>query len=136
MTVPSQGHYGFHSFPVDDWFCLFIVYTYEFWLSLCKNARSSVILLLPLFVTRVTGLLTVVDQSLLTLPVHIGSSTIFIGVRVAQSYVFYEVFCRSLFVLLSLLFRSLYYLSSDFLFWLPLWYLQTLLTYCIINYRG
>jgi hypothetical protein len=21
MPVPSQGHYGFHSFPVVDWFC-------------------------------------------------------------------------------------------------------------------
>ena len=46
MPVPSQGHYGFHSFPVDWFVCL---YTYEFWLSLCKIARSSVILLLPLF---------------------------------------------------------------------------------------
>jgi hypothetical protein len=26
------------------------LYTYEFWLSLCKIARSSVILLLPLFI--------------------------------------------------------------------------------------
>jgi hypothetical protein len=24
MPVLSQGHYGFHSFPVVDWFCLFI----------------------------------------------------------------------------------------------------------------
>jgi hypothetical protein len=24
MPVPSQGHYGFHSFTVVDWFCLFI----------------------------------------------------------------------------------------------------------------
>jgi hypothetical protein len=24
MPVPSQGHYGFPSFPVVDWFCLFI----------------------------------------------------------------------------------------------------------------
>ena len=23
-SFPSQGHYGFHSFPVVDWFCLFI----------------------------------------------------------------------------------------------------------------
>jgi hypothetical protein len=42
----NKGHYGFHSFPVVDW------YTYEFWLSVCKIARSSVILLLPLYVTR------------------------------------------------------------------------------------
>jgi hypothetical protein len=24
LPVPSQGHYGFDSFPVVDWFCLFI----------------------------------------------------------------------------------------------------------------
>jgi hypothetical protein len=24
MPVPSQGHYGVHSFPVVDWFWLFI----------------------------------------------------------------------------------------------------------------
>jgi hypothetical protein len=24
MPVPSHGHYGLHSFPVVDWFCLFI----------------------------------------------------------------------------------------------------------------
>ena len=49
MPVPSQGHYGFHSFPVVDWFCLFM-----FWLSLCKIVRSSVILLLPLFEADLT----------------------------------------------------------------------------------
>jgi hypothetical protein len=43
MPVPSQGHYGFHSFPVV---CL---YNYEFLLSLFKIVRSSVILVLPLF---------------------------------------------------------------------------------------
>jgi hypothetical protein len=43
MPVPSQGHHGFHSFLVVDWF------TYEFWLSLWKIVWSSVILLLPLF---------------------------------------------------------------------------------------
>ena len=49
MPVPSQVHYGFHSFPVVGWFvCL---YTYEFWLSLCKIVRSLVIVLLSLFVS-------------------------------------------------------------------------------------
>jgi hypothetical protein len=24
IPVPSQGHYGFYSFPVVDWFCVFI----------------------------------------------------------------------------------------------------------------
>jgi hypothetical protein len=46
MPVPSQGHYGFHSFRLlTDFVCL---YYYEFCLSLCKIVRSSLILLLPL----------------------------------------------------------------------------------------
>ena len=54
MPVPSQGHYGFHSFPVVD--CFVCLYTYEFWLSLCKIVRSSVILLLPLFIDIVESI--------------------------------------------------------------------------------
>ena len=46
MPVPSQSHYGFHNFPfLTDFVCL---YTYEFWLSLCKIPLSSVILLYTL----------------------------------------------------------------------------------------
>ena len=46
MPLPSQGHFGFHSFRLlTDFVCL---YSYEFWLSLCKIVRGSVILLLPL----------------------------------------------------------------------------------------
>jgi hypothetical protein len=45
MPVSSQGHYGFHSFPVVDWFCLFIhLRVLTFPLLDC-----SVILFLPLF---------------------------------------------------------------------------------------
>ena len=52
MPVPSQGHYGFHSFRLlADFVCL---YSYEFWLSLCKIVPSSVILLLPLFTIQRT----------------------------------------------------------------------------------
>jgi hypothetical protein len=47
MPVPSQGHYVFTVLRLlTDFVCL---YNYEFLLSLCKIARSSVILLLPLF---------------------------------------------------------------------------------------
>ena len=47
MPVPSQGSLRFSVFRLlTDFVCL---YTYEFWLSLCKIVRSSVILLLPLF---------------------------------------------------------------------------------------
>jgi hypothetical protein len=45
-TLPSRGHYGFHSFRLlTDFVSL---YTYEIWLFICKIVRSSVILLLPL----------------------------------------------------------------------------------------
>jgi hypothetical protein len=40
MPVPSQGHYGFHSFPVVDWFYLFIY--------LCGRDRMVVGLLLDI----------------------------------------------------------------------------------------
>jgi hypothetical protein len=46
----KSGSLRFHSFLVFDWFCLFI-YLWV-WLSLCKIVRSSVILLLPLFIKR------------------------------------------------------------------------------------
>ena len=58
MPVPSQGHYGFHSFPVVDWFCLFIylwVLTFP-----CTIVRSSVILLLPLFGVSIGEMVKVV----------------------------------------------------------------------------
>jgi hypothetical protein len=46
MPVPSQGHCGFPVFRLlTDFVCLL---TYEFWLSLWKIVRCSVILLLPL----------------------------------------------------------------------------------------
>jgi hypothetical protein len=40
---------------LTDFVCL---YNYEFWLSLCKIVRSSVILLLPLFRTVLKQIIT------------------------------------------------------------------------------
>ena len=54
MPVPSQGDYGFHSFPVVDWFCLFIylrVLTFPL-----EDCSEFVILLLPLFVKNLIRL--------------------------------------------------------------------------------
>ena len=45
-SVSSSYYYYSSSF-----FLFVCLYTYEFWLSLCKIARSSVILLLPLFLS-------------------------------------------------------------------------------------
>jgi hypothetical protein len=51
MPVPNQGHYVFTIFRLlTDFVCL---YNYEFWLSLCKIFRSSVILLLTLLTLTV-----------------------------------------------------------------------------------
>jgi hypothetical protein len=49
----GMAHMGYMFFTVfrllTDFVCL---YNYEFWLSLCKIVRSSVILLLPLFMNE------------------------------------------------------------------------------------
>jgi hypothetical protein len=40
MPVPSQGHYGFHSFSLVDWFCLFIyLWVLTFPLEDCSEFR-------------------------------------------------------------------------------------------------
>ena len=47
MPVPSQGHYGFHSFPVVDWFCLFIyLWVLTFPLLDCSEFGNCVITLM------------------------------------------------------------------------------------------
>ena len=49
MPVPSQGHYGFHSFPVVDWFCLFIyLWVLTFPLKDCSKFGNFVITLIYL----------------------------------------------------------------------------------------
>ena len=49
MPVPSQGHYGFHSFPVVDWFCLFIyLWVLIFPLEDCSEFGNFVITLIYL----------------------------------------------------------------------------------------
>ena len=49
MPVPSQGHYGFHSFPVVDWFFLFIyIWVLTFPLLDCSEFGNFVITLIIL----------------------------------------------------------------------------------------
>ena len=68
-------------------------------------------------------LLPLVEKELHTIPEHLNSPTVFSGVRVTRTLDFCVVFCRSLFVLLSFFFGH----CVVYRFWLPLWYLQTLL---------
>jgi hypothetical protein len=50
MPVPSQGQYGFYSFPVVDWFCLFIfVWVLTFPLDDCSEFDNFVITLINSF---------------------------------------------------------------------------------------
>jgi hypothetical protein len=42
MPVPSQGHCGFHSFPVVDWFCQFMTFPLEY----CSEFGNFVITLM------------------------------------------------------------------------------------------
>jgi hypothetical protein len=124
MPVPSQGHYVFTVFRLlTDFVCL---YNYEFWLSLCKIVRSSVILLLPLFivfvaifpvlfsfltyhrvVTRLTRRVPLVELELLLLSEHLRSSPVSRGVGVTPYLVICVFLCRSLFVLLYCFFWPL-----------------------------
>jgi hypothetical protein len=101
----------------------------------CKTfSRQQCMLLLLLGLTQTkyfTQRLPLVDQELLTLPMHPSCPPpTFRADRVAWSLVFYVVLCRSLFVLLSFFLwplHFLYFFDLRFLiyvFWLPLWYLR------------
>jgi hypothetical protein len=50
MPVPCYGHYGFHSFPVVDWFCLFkYLWVLTFPLEDCSEFGNFVITLIWIF---------------------------------------------------------------------------------------
>ena len=78
---------------------------------------------------RLTWWVPLVQQELLSLTEHLNSSPVFSEVCVTRSLVLCVKFCRSLFVLLYFFFWPLCCLSFfDLRFWLPFWYLQTLLS--------
>ena len=75
------------------------------------------------FVTRLTRRVPLVEQELLTLPEHLSSPPVFSGVRVTRCFVDRCLsFCTCSFDHCVVCFSSIYG------FWLPLWYLQALLT--------
>ena len=80
------------------------------------------------FVTRVTRRVPLVEQSLPTLPEHLSSLSVFREVSVTRSLVLSAMFCRSLFVICPFSFGHCFVCTSAYGFWLPLWYLQTILT--------
>ena len=89
------------------------------------------------FVTRLTRRVLLVEQELLILPEHLSSPAVFSGFRVTRSLVLYVCFVDRC---LSLCTFSCGYCvvssSSIYEFWLPFWYLQTLLeikAHCFFN---
>jgi hypothetical protein len=80
------------------------------------------------FVTRLTRRVPLVEQELLTLPEHMNSSPVFSGVRVTRSLVLYVCFIDRCLSFCTFSFGHCVVCSSSIYgFWLPLWYLQTLL---------
>jgi hypothetical protein len=83
------------------------------------------------FVTRLTRRVPLVEQELPTLPDHLSSSPVFSGDRVTRSLVLYVCFPDRYLSFCAFSFGHCVFCSSIYGFWLPLWYLQTLL----VNYR-
>jgi hypothetical protein len=87
------------------------------------------------FVTRLTRQVPLVEQELLTLPEHLSSSPVFSGVRVTWSLVLYVCFVDCCLFFCTFSFGHCVVCSSlIYGFWLPLWYLQTLLTLIHTNW--
>jgi len=69
-----------------------------------------------------------VEQELLTLPVHLSSPPVFSGVRVTRSLVLYVCFIDRCWSFCTFSFvHCIVFSSSIYGFCLPVWYLQTLL---------
>jgi hypothetical protein len=80
------------------------------------------------FVTRLTRRVPLVEQELLILPEHLSSPPVFSGVRVTRSLVLYVCFVDRCLSFCTFSFGHCVVCSSSIYgFWLPLWYLQTLL---------
>jgi hypothetical protein len=79
------------------------------------------------FVTRLTRRVSLVEQDLPTLLEHISSPRIFSGVRVTRSLALCVRFVDRCLSLCTFSFGHCVVCSSIYRFWLPLWYLQTLL---------
>jgi hypothetical protein len=82
-------------------------------------------------VTRLTRRVSLVEQELNTLPVHLCSPPVFSGVRFTRSLVLYACFVDRCLSFCTFSFGHYVVCSSSIYgFWLPLWYLQTPLKKC------
>jgi hypothetical protein len=82
---------------------------------------------------------SLVEQELHTLPKHLSSPPVFSGVRFTRSLVLYVCFVDRCLSFCTFSFGNCVVCSSSIYgFWLPLWYLQTLLVlqrYFVISFR-
>jgi hypothetical protein len=80
------------------------------------------------YVTRLTWRVSLVEQELLTLPEHLSSPPVFSEVRDTRYLVLYVCFVDHCLSFCTFSFGHCVVCSSSIYgFWLPLWYLQTLL---------
>ena len=110
------------------------------WPRTCSTSRSFPrSWLITGFVTRLKRRVSLVEQELLTLPKHLSSPPVFNGVRVTRSLVLYVCFVDRCLSFCTFSFGNCVVCSSSIYgFWLPLWYLQTLLVlqrYFVISFR-
>ena len=127
----SWVHY-FESFTVATMTWLTVIeYLYHKWPRICSTCRMH----FPVLSTFITGFGTkllrrvpLVEQELLTPPEHPSSPPVFSGVRVTRSLVLYACFVDRCLSFCTFSFSHCVVCSSSIYgFWLPLWYLQTLL---------
>jgi len=119
---------------------LVIVFTYLFHIVCYFNVLSLDLCLLTIgegiYVRRLLSWhMPLVEQELLTLPEHLNLPPAFSGVHVTQSLVLCVCFLDRCFFFCPFSFGRYVVCSSLlFRFWLPLWYLQTLLCmFLLIN---
>ena len=80
------------------------------------------------FIARLTRRVSLVEQELVTIPEHLSSPPVFSRVRLTRSLVLYVSFVDRCFFGSTFSFGHCVVCSSSIYgFWLPLWYLQTLL---------
>jgi hypothetical protein len=96
--------------------------------SLVLEGKYINIYLITVFVTRIIRRVQLVEQELLTLPEHLSSRPDFSGVHGTRSLVLCVCFVDRCLSFCTFSFGHCFVCSSSIYgFWLPLWYLQTLL---------
>jgi hypothetical protein len=110
-------------------------YQWQKWPRICSTCRNTSrsfphSRLITGFLTNLARRVPLVEQERLTLPEHMSSHPVFSGVRVTRALVLYVCFVDRCLSLCTFSFGHCVVCSSSIYgFWLPLWYLQTLLSY-------